>query len=163
MSDWAAWYQGDLYRAQDSWIPNFIDSFWEWIWAGGSSRYLALYQPPASIIRCAWYSWVMLGKKWRLVLPIAKHQIWIQIKMGEDLYISVAYHIIFSFRKSYIERSSREQMINTSLAAPGALAHRLQRRSACKIQNGHQWAPKWLTGSGKVSTPRFLGILSNFH
>ena len=25
---------------------------------------------------------------------------------------------------------------NTSLAAPGALAHRLQRRTACKIQNG---------------------------
>ena len=30
--------------------------------------------------------------------------------------------------------------INTSLAAPGALAHRLQRRTAC------QWAPKWPTG-----------------
>ena len=51
---------------------------------------------------------------------------------------------------------------NTSLAAPGALAHRLQRRTACKIQNGRQWAPKWPTGSGKVSIPRFLGILSNF-
>ena len=45
---------------------------------------------------------------------------------------------------------------NTSLAALGALAHRLQRRTAC------QWAPKWPTGSGKVSTPRFLGIQSNF-
>ena len=52
--------------------------------------------------------------------------------------------------------------INTSLAAPGALAHRLQRRAACKIQNGRQWAPKWPTGSGKVSTTRFLGVLSNF-
>ena len=51
---------------------------------------------------------------------------------------------------------------NTSLAAKGALAHRLQRRTACKIQNGHQGAPKWWTGSGKVSTPRFLGVLSNF-
>ena len=27
---------------------------------------------------------------------------------------------------------------NTSLAAPGALAHRLQRRTACKIQNGRK-------------------------
>ena len=27
---------------------------------------------------------------------------------------------------------------NTSVAAPGALAHRLQRRTACKIQNGRQ-------------------------
>ena len=49
--------------------------------------------------------------------------------------------------------------MNTSLAAKGALAHRLQRRTACKIQNGHQGAPKWLTGSG---TPRLLGVLSNF-
>ena len=45
---------------------------------------------------------------------------------------------------------------NTSLAAPGVLAHRLQRRTACK------WAPKWPTGSGKVSTPRFLGGPVNF-
>ena len=50
---------------------------------------------------------------------------------------------------------------NTSLAAKGALANRLQRRNACKIQNGCQGAQKWPTGSGKVSTPRFLGILSN--
>ena len=51
---------------------------------------------------------------------------------------------------------------NTSLAAKGALANRLQRRTACKIQNGRQGAPKWQRGSGKVSNPRFLGILSNF-
>ena len=29
-----------------------------------------------------------------------------------------------------------------------------------KIHNGCKGAPKW--GSGKVSTPRFLGVLSNF-
>ena len=34
---------------------------------------------------------------------------------------------------------------NTSLAAPGALAHRLQRHTACKIQNGRQGARKWPT------------------
>ena len=51
---------------------------------------------------------------------------------------------------------------NSSLAANGALAHRLQYRTACKMQNGHQGAPKWRTGSGKVSTTRFLGVLSNF-
>ena len=42
--------------------------------------------------------------------------------------------------------------INTSLAAKGALAHRLQRRMVCKIQNGRQGAPKWLMGSGKMFT-----------
>ena len=52
--------------------------------------------------------------------------------------------------------------IDTSLAAKGALANRLQRRTAYKIQNGCQGAPKFQRGSGKVSTPRFLGILSNF-
>ena len=51
---------------------------------------------------------------------------------------------------------------NTSLAAKGALANRLQRRTACRIQNGRQGAPKWQRGSGKVSTPRFLGVPVNF-
>ena len=62
------------------------------------------------------------------------------------------------------KRGSKGQEIkyNTSLAAKGALAHRLHRRTACKIRNGRQGAPKWLTGSGKVSTPGILGVLSNF-
>ena len=51
---------------------------------------------------------------------------------------------------------------NTSLAAPWALAHRLQRRTACKTQNGRQGAPKWPTGSGKGSNPRLLAISSHF-
>ena len=38
---------------------------------------------------------------------------------------------------------------NTSLAAKGALANRLQRLTACKIQNGRQGAPKWQRGSGR--------------
>ena len=54
------------------------------------------------------------------------------------------------------------KVMNTSLAAPGAHAHRLQRRIACKIQNGRQGAPKWLTGSGKGPNPRLLAISSNF-
>ena len=40
-------------------------------------------------------------------------------------------------------------VFNTSLSAPGALAHSLQRRTACKTKNGHQGAPKLPTGSGK--------------
>ena len=70
--------------------------------------------------------------------------------------------------------------LNTSQAAKGALAHRLQRRTACNvaeanlsvnifvnafvniIQNGRQGAPKWPTGSGKGSNPRFLGAPVNF-
>ena len=65
-------------------------------------------------------------------------------------------------RSGYQETLENAEIKNTSLAAKGALAHRLQRRTACKIQNGRQGAPKWRTGSGKVSTPRFLGVLSNF-
>ena len=53
-------------------------------------------------------------------------------------------------------KKKRKKKENTSLAAPGALAHRLQRRTAC------QWAPKWLMGSGKVSSPRFWGAPVNF-
>ena len=52
------------------------------------------------------------------------------------------------------QRVGGTSFFNTSLAAKGALAHRLQRRTACKIQNGCQGAQKWLTGSGKVSTSR---------
>ena len=40
--------------------------------------------------------------------------------------------------------------------SPPATPHRLQCRTAC------QWAPKWPTGSGKVSTPRFWGAPVNF-
>ena len=43
--------------------------------------------------------------------------------------------------------------------SPPATPHR---RTACKIQNGRQGAPKWRRGSGKVFTPRFLGIHVNF-
>ena len=42
------------------------------------------------------------------------------------------------------EKQLRTQEKNTSLAAKGAIAHRLQCRTACKIQNGRQGAPKWL-------------------
>ena len=48
------------------------------------------------------------------------------------------------------------------VAAKGALTNRLQRRTACKIQNDRHGAPKWQRGSGKVSTPRFLGVPVNF-
>ena len=51
-----------------------------------------------------------------------------------------------------------ERLQNTSLAAPEALAHRLQCRTACKIQNGRHGP----MGSGRVSIPRFLGILNKF-
>ena len=56
-----------------------------------------------------------------------------------------------------------EKKKNPCLAAPGALAYRLQRRIACKIQNGRQEAPKWLTGSGKGSNPRLLAAPNLFH
>ena len=41
-------------------------------------------------------------------------------------------------------RYDNNRFVNTSLTAPGALAHRLRN-------------PKWPPGSGKVSTSRFLG------
>ena len=64
-----------------------------------------------------------------------------------------------SMRKSCDkEKKTRKEkkLVNTSLAAKGPLAYRLQ---------NPKWppgAPKWPTGSGKVSTPRFLGVLSHF-
>ena len=68
----------------------------------------------------------------------------------------------FISRKGNILEYSNIVLFNTSLAVKGALANRLQRRTACKIQNGRQGAPKWQRGSGKVSTPRFLGVPVNF-
>ena len=46
---------------------------------------------------------------------------------------------------------------NTSLATKGALAPRMQRSTNCKIQIGHQGAPKWLTGI--FGSPIQAGIL----
>ena len=43
-------------------------------------------------------------------------------------------------------------MENTSLAAPGALAHRLQHRTVRKFQNAHQGAQKWPKGDYKLTT-----------
>ena len=71
-----------------------------------------------------------------------------------------------SFAKKLIREGVKAHPLitaeNTSLAALAALAHRLQRHTVCIIQNGRQWAPKWPMGSGKVSSSRFLGVLSNF-
>ena len=39
----------------------------------------------------------------------------------------------------------------------GALANRLQRRTACKIQNGRQGAPKWPPGVWKGVYPWVFG------
>ena len=66
------------------------------------------------------------------------------------------------YNKKYKFTRDMEIKKNTSLAAKGALANRLQRRTACKIQNGRQGAPKCRTRSGKVSIPSFWGVLSNF-
>ena len=68
-----------------------------------------------------------------------------------DTYICMIliYQYLPIFRKG-------ENIQNTSLAAPGALANCLQRHTAWKIQNGRQGAPRWLTGSEKVSIPNFF-------
>ena len=76
--------------------------------------------------------------------------------------INLPHHYWYQLESSDMEPCSISIGINTSLAAKGALAHCLQRRTACKIQNGRHGAPKWPTGLGRVSTPRFLGVLSNF-
>ena len=46
--------------------------------------------------------------------------------------------------------------------SPPATPHRLQCRTACKIQNGCLGAPKWPMGSGKVSNIKFLCVHVNF-
>ena len=51
-----------------------------------------------------------------------------------------------------------------NIAAPGALAHHLQRLIqyiACKIQNGCQGAPKWLIEPGKGFFRRSRQLLQN--
>ena len=51
---------------------------------------------------------------------------------------------------------------NTSLAAPGALAHRLQRRTACNIQNGHQGAQNDRRGLERVPILGYWALPSTF-
>ena len=89
---------------------------------------------------------------------------WLFCKFHTALWIKYHKHIsnkewfVWSSKNSLIIRSHK----NTSLVAPGALAHRLQRRTACKIQNDRQGAPKWPTGSGKGSNPMLMGAPVNF-
>ena len=84
------------------------------------------------------------------------HKIWNFFSCFSGLWYEIVIKNIFISTKEF------KINLNTSLAAKWVLAHRLQRRTACKIQNGRQGAPKWRTGSGKGCTPGFLGILSNF-
>ena len=51
---------------------------------------------------------------------------------------------------------------STRLAVKGALAHRQQRRTACKIQNGRQGAPKRLRGLERCLTLGFWTLPSTF-
>ena len=51
---------------------------------------------------------------------------------------------------------------NNSLAAKGALTHRLQCCTACKIKNGRQGAPTWPMGVWKGLHLGFLGNPINF-
>ena len=46
--------------------------------------------------------------------------------------------------------------------SPPATPHRLQRRTAYKINNGHEGAPKWPTGSGKRLNLRLFDPPINF-
>ena len=52
-------------------------------------------------------------------------------------------HVNKSSNAQYSCNFTCEVTKDTSQAAKGALVHRLQHRTACKIQNGHQVAPKW--------------------
>ena len=46
--------------------------------------------------------------------------------------------------------------LNTSLVVKGALAHRLQRRTACKIQNGRERPQNGGRGSKQLSLNKFF-------
>ena len=107
-----------------------------------------------------------------LTLPAMRYRIlWLpEIKEGvnfDPMLLYSIYYLVFS--GVTCKKSARNLKIlarfqdfkilrNTSLASKGALAHRLQRRTACKFQSGHQGAPKWPMGSGKVSTPSTVGF-----
>ena len=60
------------------------------------------------------------------------------------------YLLLFLLKSHLAGFFSSTKLVNISLAAKGALAHRLQRCNAFKIQYGRQGAPKWPAGSGKV-------------
>ena len=84
------------------------------------------------------------------------------LQMSEYLLPYNAMMNIEEKREWFALRNRMTDIPNTSLAAKGKLAHRLQRRTTCKIQNGRQWAQKWPTGSEKASTPRFGAFYATF-
>ena len=75
--------------------------------------------------------------------------------------IQVLRHKLFPEQEKHDFTQTRKH--EKYLAALGALAHRLQCRTACKIQNQRQGVPKWRTGSGKIKNQkRAYAILEHF-
>ena len=68
-------------------------------------------------------------------------------------------HILFSCRNiiSFLWNKERLKIYRVSPPKKRGKGHCLQRRTACKIQNGRQGAPKWSTGSGKGALPYVFG------
>ena len=54
-----------------------------------------------------------------------------------DIYNLMVLGYIAHIWQKCVNEYSDSDSLNTSLAAAGALTHRLQRRTACKTQNGH--------------------------
>ena len=71
--------------------------------------------------------------------------------------------VIFLFSILELKNPTHKKSItNTSLAAPGALAHRLQRRTACKIKNDRQGPPNGRRGLGRGVPLGFGALPSTF-
>ena len=113
-----------------------------------------------------------------LIIPALLNTAWIKYFLLRTLHLFRAFWPDTLLLLSRIQRglafSNRYQPSGKGgNPSPPATPHRLQRHAAChmqrrtacnacKIQNGHLGAPKWQTGSGMGSIPRFLGAPVNF-
>ena len=82
-------------------------------------------------------------------------------KLKYTLYTACSRELL-SWKNEINETFIQQCLDDYQPSGAGTLAHRLQHRTACKIQNGHKGASKWITGSEKVSTTMFLGAHINF-
>ena len=82
-------------------------------------------------------------------------------KLKYTLYTACSRELL-SWKNEINETFIQQCLDDYQPSGAGTLAHRLQHRTAFKIQNGYKGASKWITGSEKVSTTMFLGAHINF-
>ena len=101
---------------------------------------------------CMFCGWLKYSHPWLLDASIRYVVCQGMVLKGQFVYVQ---NILYKFERRKAIATVAVKIVNIKYQSSG---------TASKIQNSHQGAPKWPTGSRKGSHPRLLGaIINNFH